>query len=148
MPLCWLGEMRSEPNGGSVLGNGGLLIQPKGDIFYSFADSRGGDALECWAWCTGLSRDPRGGALWKWPTDMLLVKGIEIERPTPAVDLLALCDAILTTDLGQFVPDELKAQRNGKPEYRTASTDRQIITRILQIAQSVAPTTLASTPTG
>ncbi|MBK8468038.1 MAG: winged helix-turn-helix transcriptional regulator [Chloracidobacterium sp.] len=136
-----LGEMRSEPNGEiRVLGNGGLLIQPKGDIFYSFADSRGGDALECWAWCTGLSRAPKGRRFVEMAHDMLLAKGIEIERPTPAVDLLALCDAILTTDLGQFVPDELKAQRNGKPEYRTASTDRQIITRILQIMRAVGRT--------
>jgi DNA-binding MarR family transcriptional regulator len=141
-----LGELRSERNGEiRVLGNGGLLIQPKEDIFYSHTDRIGGDAITCWAWCTGLSRAPRGRRFVEMAHDMLRAKGIEIEHPAPAtaqpaVNLAALQEFILTTDLAPYVPDELKAQRNGKPEYRTASTDRLVITRILQIMKSVGRT--------
>lgn len=136
-----LGELRSERNGEiRVLGNGGLLIQPKEDIFYSHTDRIGGDAITCWAWCTGLSRTPKGRRFVDMAHDMLRAKGIEPVTHQPAIDLDALCEFILTTDLGQFVPDGLKAHRNGKPEYRTASTDRLIISRILQIMRAVGRT--------
>ena len=73
-----IGEEKREGKQIRFLGNGGLIIDPAKDVYYHFADDRGGDAITLWHYCQTGSHDLDAGSFYGTCVAMLSEIGIYV----------------------------------------------------------------------
>jgi hypothetical protein len=77
----WAKNGTETERGGAVrvLGHGGLICAGDGVLWHSFADDKGGDAIDAWAHCTRRDRDQHFRDILE---EMADVAGIVVQRPS------------------------------------------------------------------